>query len=199
MGRYAQAFKDRAVARLLPPESEARRRPPGWTRRSPPRCWTKPPGASGAARRASSPSSSPAGARPQPRRSPSPRRPTSTRAETKADRKRITELERGILQVANEPRFAAVAPARIAPMLADEGTCLASEAIFRRVLRDHGTGSRGPGRPPGTQSAGPGQEPAPVERPDAQLVADRGRHPQPGAGRRHHRSPLAEQKAGAAP
>jgi len=40
-----------------------------------------------------------------------------------------------LLQVANEPRFAGVPPARIVPMLADEGIYLASESSFHRVLR----------------------------------------------------------------
>ena len=40
-----------------------------------------------------------------------------------------------LLRVANEPRFAAVPPARIVPMLADEGVYLASESSFERVLR----------------------------------------------------------------
>jgi putative transposase len=43
-----------------------------------------------------------------------------------------------LLDVANEPRFAAVPPARIVPMLADEGVYLASESSFARVLREHG-------------------------------------------------------------
>ena len=43
-----------------------------------------------------------------------------------------------VLAVANEPRFAAVPPARIVPMLADEGVYLASESTFSRVLREHG-------------------------------------------------------------
>ena len=38
-----------------------------------------------------------------------------------------------LLEVANEPRFAAVPPARIVPMLADEGVYLASGA---RQARD---------------------------------------------------------------
>ena len=41
-----------------------------------------------------------------------------------------------VLQVANEPRFAALPPARIVPMLADEGVYLASESTFARILRD---------------------------------------------------------------
>lgn len=47
-----------------------------------------------------------------------------------------------LLAVANEPRFAAVPPARIVPMLADEGIYLASESSFRRVLREHGQHAR---------------------------------------------------------
>jgi putative transposase len=47
------------------------------------------------------------------------------------------ERER-ILQVANEPRFAALPPARIVPTLADEGVYIASESSFSRVLRAHG-------------------------------------------------------------
>ena len=43
-----------------------------------------------------------------------------------------------LLAVANEPRFAAVPPARIVPMLADEGVYLASESSFTRVLRAQG-------------------------------------------------------------
>jgi len=43
-----------------------------------------------------------------------------------------------LLAVANEPRFAAVPPARIVPTLADEGIYLASESSFSRVLRAHG-------------------------------------------------------------
>jgi putative transposase len=65
-----------------------------------------------------------------------------------------------VLQVANEPRFADVPPARIVPMLADEGVYLASESTFSRVLRAHGqTVHRGrakapkAGRPPTTHFA----------------------------------------------
>jgi len=43
-----------------------------------------------------------------------------------------------LLRVANEPRFAAVPPARIVPMLADEGVYLGSESSMRRVLRHEG-------------------------------------------------------------
>ena len=43
-----------------------------------------------------------------------------------------------VLRVANEPRFADMPPARIVPMLADEGRYVASESTFARVLRAHG-------------------------------------------------------------
>jgi putative transposase len=65
-----------------------------------------------------------------------------------------------LLCVANEPRFAAVPPARIVPMLADEGVYLASESSFARVLCAHGQSQhRGrakaphPVRPPTTHIA----------------------------------------------
>ena len=51
----------------------------------------------------------------------------------------LSEAERAtLLAVANEPRFADVPPARIVPMLADEGVYLASESTFSRVLKAHG-------------------------------------------------------------
>jgi transposase InsO family protein len=54
-----------------------------------------------------------------------------------------------LLDVANEPRFAAVPPARIVPMLADEGVYLGSESSFTRVLRAHGqTAHRGRAKAP---------------------------------------------------
>ncbi len=73
----------------------------------------------------------------------------------------LSEVERArLLFVANEPRFAAVPPARIVPMLADEGVYLASESSFARVLREHNqSGHRGrakaphAGRPPTTHIA----------------------------------------------
>jgi transposase InsO family protein len=58
-------------------------------------------------------------------------RPMPSHALSPAERARL-------LAVANEPRFAAVPPARIVPMLADEGIYLASESSFVRVLREHG-------------------------------------------------------------
>ena len=55
----------------------------------------------------------------------------------------LTPAERAeVLRVANEPRFAAVPPARIVPALADEGVYLASESSFARVLREHGQNVR---------------------------------------------------------
>ncbi len=43
-----------------------------------------------------------------------------------------------VLEVANEARFADVPPARIVPILADEGVYVASESTFSRVLRAAG-------------------------------------------------------------
>ena len=62
----------------------------------------------------------------------------------------LSEHERTrLLDVANEPRFCAVPPARIVPMLADEGVYLASESSFARVMRAHGqTGHRGRAKAP---------------------------------------------------
>jgi transposase InsO family protein len=47
-----------------------------------------------------------------------------------------------LLAVANEARFAAVPPARIVPMLADEGSYLGSESSLARVLNAHGQNTR---------------------------------------------------------
>jgi transposase InsO family protein len=62
----------------------------------------------------------------------------------------LSEVERAhILAVANAPRFAAIPPARIVPMLADEGVYLASESSFHRVLRGAGqSGHRGRAKAP---------------------------------------------------
>ena len=62
----------------------------------------------------------------------------------------LTEAERDrLLAVANEPRFADMPPARIVPMLADEGVYLASESTFSRVLKAHGQMThRGRAKPP---------------------------------------------------
>lgn len=54
-----------------------------------------------------------------------------------------------LLALANEPRFAAVPPARIVPMLTDEGVYLASESSFSRMLRAEGqTAYRGRAKAP---------------------------------------------------
>ena len=62
----------------------------------------------------------------------------------------LSEAEREeILRIANEPRFADLPPARIVPMLADEGVYVASESSFSRVLRAHGqTRHRGRAKAP---------------------------------------------------
>ena len=62
----------------------------------------------------------------------------------------LSDVEREhILRVANEPRFADMPPARIVPMLADEGVYVASESSFQRVLRAHGqTRHRGRAKAP---------------------------------------------------
>lgn len=62
----------------------------------------------------------------------------------------LTPAERqAVLAVANEARFAELPPARIVPMLADEGVYLASESTFRRVLRAAGqTAHRGRAKEP---------------------------------------------------
>lgn len=85
-------------------------------------------------------------------------RPTPAHALTEAERERL-------VRVANEPRFADMPPARIVPMLADEGVYLASESTFARVLRTQGQNAhRGrtkapqTSRPPTTHVASaPGQ------------------------------------------
>ena len=67
----------------------------------------------------------------------------------------LSQAERAqVLCVANDARFAAVPPARIVPMLADEGVYLASESTFARVLRAHGQ-SRHRGRARAPQAVRP--------------------------------------------
>jgi len=58
-------------------------------------------------------------------------RPTPAHALSAHERARM-------VQIANEPRFAELPPARIVPMLADEGIYIASESSFSRVLRAQG-------------------------------------------------------------
>ena len=62
---------------------------------------------------------------------PTAQRPTPAHALSPDERLQV-------LQVANEARFADVPPARIVPILADEGVYVASESTFSRVLRDAG-------------------------------------------------------------
>ncbi len=75
-------------------------------------------------------------------RRPDAIRPQPSHALTAAERARI-------VAVANQPRFAETPPARIVPMLADEGIYIASESSFHRVLRAHGQMTRrGRAKPP---------------------------------------------------
>lgn len=78
----------------------------------------------------------------------------------------LSEQERQhILDVVNEDRFADCPPARIVPMLADQGIYIGAEATISRVLREHGqTTHRGRARAPQRTRApsthvasGPGQ------------------------------------------
>lgn len=72
-------------------------------------------------------------------------RPTPGNALSEQERKQI-------MAVVNEPRFADVPPARIVPMLADEGVYLASESTICRLLREHGQNShRGRAKAPSAQ------------------------------------------------
>jgi transposase InsO family protein len=67
----------------------------------------------------------------------------------------LSEVERArIIEVANEPRFAETPPARIIPVLADEGIYIASESSFHRVLRAHGQMHRR-GRARAPRTSGP--------------------------------------------
>ena len=75
-------------------------------------------------------------------RRPQAVRPTPAHALSEAEKKEI-------LQIANEPRFPELLPARIVPMLTDEGTYIASESSFSSVLRAHGqTRHRGRAKAP---------------------------------------------------
>ena len=66
---------------------------------------------------------------------PQAQRPTPSHALSPAERA-------ALLAAANEPRFASVPPARIVPMLADEGVYLGSESSMARVLKAHGQNAR---------------------------------------------------------
>ena len=75
---------------------------------------------------------------------PAAQRPVPAHALSPAERAEV-------LRVANEVRFADVPPARIVPMLADEGVYLASESTFARILREHGQNAhRGRAKAPAT-------------------------------------------------
>jgi transposase InsO family protein len=75
-------------------------------------------------------------------RRPAAIRPAPAHALTPQERERV-------LAVANAPRFADMPPARIVPALADEGTYIASESTFCRLLRAQGqTAHRGRSRAP---------------------------------------------------
>ena len=75
-------------------------------------------------------------------RRPDAIRPAPSHALTAEEQARIVE-------VANEARFAETPPARIVPVLADEGVYIASESSFHRVLRAQGQmNRRGRARPP---------------------------------------------------
>jgi transposase InsO family protein len=67
----------------------------------------------------------------------------------------LSDAERAqILRIANEPRFAELPPARIVPMLADEGVYVASESSFQRVLRAQAQNThRGRARAPAPKRA----------------------------------------------
>ena len=79
------------------------------------------------------------------------RRPT---AERPAPPHALTAEERArILEVANEPRFAEVPPARIVPMLADDGVYLGSESRFHQVLKAEGQAAPRPGQGPAGRKA----------------------------------------------
>ncbi len=61
-------------------------------------------------------------------------RPTASRP---APRNKLCETERTqVLKVVNTPRFASLPPTQIVPILADEGTYLASESSVYRILRE---------------------------------------------------------------
>ena len=64
-------------------------------------------------------------------------------AERKVPRNKLSEAERqAVLQAANRSDCASLTPHQIVPKLADEGTYLASESTFYRVLRAAGQALR---------------------------------------------------------
>jgi transposase InsO family protein len=68
----------------------------------------------------------------------------------KAPDNKLTDAERAsVLQIACSPRFRDLSPKQIVPLLADEGTYLASESTFYRTLRAAGRlAHRGRAKPP---------------------------------------------------
>jgi transposase InsO family protein len=76
---------------------------------------------------------------------------------------KLSEHERRqILDIANEPQFAAMAPSQIVPALADRGQYIASESSFYRVLREADQlARRGKAKPPTRQRPKPLQAGAP--------------------------------------
>ncbi|NCB26353.1 MAG: helix-turn-helix domain-containing protein [Bacteroidia bacterium] len=64
------------------------------------------------------------------------RRPIAVRPEPK--HKLTQEEKKQILETVNQPQYASKPPSRIVPELADQGTYIASESSFYRVLREAG-------------------------------------------------------------
>ena len=76
---------------------------------------------------------------------------------------KLSEHERRqIIEVANEPEFAAMAPSQIVPILADRNRYIASESSFYRILREADQlARRGKAKPPTRQRPIPLQASAP--------------------------------------
>ena len=78
---------------------------------------------------------------------PEDRRPSAQRAEPA--NKLTPQERRRVLEVANQPEFASLPPQQIVARLADQGTWLASESTFYRVLKEaEQQHPRGRSRPP---------------------------------------------------
>ena len=91
---------------------------------------------------------------------------TDSRGKPAADRQpynKLTPLERqGILDIANSREFAHLSPNQIVPMLADQGSYIASESTFYRVLREADQlAHRGKAKPPTRKRPAPLQANAP--------------------------------------
>ncbi|MCI3170635.1 IS3 family transposase, partial [Pseudomonas aeruginosa] len=65
---------------------------------------------------------------------PEDRRPSAQRAEPA--NKLSPQERRRVLEAANQPEFASLPPQQIVARLADQGTWLASESTFYRVLKE---------------------------------------------------------------